>query len=297
MILSMTGFTTKTISFVDQENNKVYLTVTLKSLNSRFFEATCKIPYALNSIETELIKLFKLHLYRGHITFSLHVSNPSLFKGPIEPALPIIKSYLNAIVLIQEECRIAGNITIAEIMQLPNVFSMEEKSIDESIKSTVLNAINSLIIDLIETRKAEGQTLKIDLLARYAIIDTEIRAIEQAAEELMKLRKQTLNKSLQDLEQENTDLTEIKKNLIYHEINKIDIHEEIIRFKSHLHNLILQINSADPEKGRRLDFIVQELGREINTIAAKCSDVAISTIAINIKVELEKIREQVQNIV
>ena len=297
MILSMTGFTTKTVSFLDQDNHKVYITVTLKSLNSRFFETTCKVPYALSNIETELIKLFKTHLHRGHITFSIHVSSPHIFKGQVEAALPVVKSYIKAIRTIQEICSIPGTVTLSELIQLQNVFNIEEKSVDESLQQTVLQAIHELIKDLIAVRATEGESLKIDLLNRAAIIEREIKIIEHAAEELMKTRKQSMSQVLKDLEQEGADLAEIKKNLVYNEINKIDIHEEIIRFTSHLHNLRVHINSPDSEKGRRLDFIVQEMGREINTIAAKCSDVTIGTVAINIKVELEKIREQVQNIV
>ena len=114
---------------------------------------------------------------------------------------------------------------------------------------------------------------------------------------MLEQHKNKVHTILQEIGTDESMLAEAQKNTLYTTLDKIDIHEEIIRFKSHLHNLAQGITTDEVEKGKRLDFTLQELGREINTITAKCSDATISTHAINIKVEIEKIREQIQNIV
>ncbi len=155
----------------------------------------------------------------------------------------------------------------------------------------------SLIDELIEMQTKEGQALKKDIIARVAIIDKEIKAIEIAFEALMISQKQKVNEGLAGLEKDASKFAEMQKDALYAILDKIDVHEEIVRFKNHLKTLLISLESQEIEKGKRIDFILQELSREINTITAKCSDAAISSHAINIKVELEKAREQTQNIV
>ena len=297
MVVSMTGFAIKTIVISQPDGSKAHLTMTLKSLNARFFEVTCKLPYALQYLETEFIRFFKTALHRGHVSFTIQVSNSSLFKGPVEPSLTTVNSYVQAIQAIQKACSLPGTVTINDIINLPNIFSVEEKAADESVKEALLQATQELIKELITARKTEGALLQQDLEQRCTIMHKEIVTIEQAAEKLMNERKKEAADLLTELAQHPNELIDAKKHLLYHDIDKNDIHEEIVRFNSHLGNLKNQITSNELEKGRRLDFTIQELVREINTIGAKCSDVLIGTLAINIKVELEKIREQIQNIV
>ena len=126
----------------------------------------------------------------------------------------------------------------------------------------------------------------------------EIDLIEKNAAILMEKKKKEVAELLKKIEaEENTEKPDARKNSLYASLDKIDVHEEIVRFKSHLKNLSMQLDSTIIEKGKRLDFTLQELAREINTLTSKCSDADLSTQAINIKVELEKAREQAQNIV
>lgn len=296
MVVSMTGFATRTITLSDQEGTEAQLTLSLKSLNSRYFEATCKLPYALTHLETELIKLLKKILHRGHIIFSVQVSNPNLFKGPVQPDMNTVKSYLSAIEKIKKECTITGETTIHDLIMLPNIFSTEEQTIDPDSKTTLINAINTLVDQLVEARMVEGSALEKDLLQRVDIMKKEIDDIEQEAEELMTKKKTEVNQKLSELDN-SSEFAETQRAALYFELDKMDIHEEIVRFKNHLATFKKNLESTEQEKGRRLDFILQELARETNTIAAKCGDSKISSFAINIKVEVEKAREQVQNIV
>ncbi len=296
MIQSMTGFATKNFILDVDSETKVNVTISIKALNSRFFEATCKLPYALNHLEHDFIKILKEHLHRGHIYLIIHMSNQNLLKGTIEPAVPVIQGYIDAIHKIKTEFAVEGEFTIHDLLQIPSIFNIEEKDLHQSSVRRILTVACELIVEVIAARKKEGAALQIDLEQRIVIMQQEIDSIETASEVLMENRKTMINQELNSLDLQESEGNDIRKQLLYASLDKIDIHEEIIRFKSHLSNLLALLSGTGVEKGKRIDFTLQELGREINTIAAKCSDVSISSMAINIKVELEKAREQAQNI-
>ena len=297
MVMSMTGFACKTVNLPIDDGNKVNLTINIKSLNSRFFETTFKLPYALSHLETDLIKLLKTKLIRGHIHFTIHISNQSALKGSVEPSLNTIQGYVDAVNKIKKELPISGDFTLTSLLQLPNIFSVEEKQIDQATNAFIIQTVNELVQVLIQAKQEESLTLEADLLQRTAIMEKEIANIEKASIVLLEEQKNKVAKALQEIEADESKLAETRKNALYALLDKMDIHEETVRFKSHLKSLIVLIQSKESEKGKRLDFTLQELGREINTIAAKCSDAQIGTRAIDVKVELEKAREQAQNIV
>lgn len=297
MIVSMTGFATRSFTLPLDEKTKVNVIVSIKSLNSRFFETTCKLPYPLSHLETEFIKIFKKKLLRGHIFFTLYMGNQTVLKGTVEPSLSTIQGYIDSVGLIKKQFNLEGALTLNNLIQLPYVFMTEEKEIDAATANLIFKTTHEVIDELISAKKEEGNALKKDLSQRIAIMQEEIKIIEQASNVLIEEQKHKVNQALQEIEQDESKLAETRKNALYAILDKIDIHEEIVRFKSHLQSISEQIESPDIEKGKRLDFTLQELGREINTIAAKCSDATIGTHAINIKVELEKAREQTQNIV
>jgi uncharacterized protein (TIGR00255 family) len=293
----MTGFASKTVTLTLETHEKAHLTISLKSLNSRFFEATCKLHYQLNSLETEFLKILKNALHRGHVYLIIHMDNQNLFKGAVEPSIKTIDGYVKAIDVIKQQFGIQGSLSVADLLLLPNVFSIEEIDIDEQSKQLVLKTVNELAGDLVLMQEKEGQALKKDLEQRIAIMHKEIEAIEHASNVLMATQKEKVHNTFKELESDESKVAEMQKSAAYTLLDKMDIHEEIVRFKSHLKSLSNQLDSADVEKGKRLDFTLQELAREINTIAAKCSDATIGALAINVKVELEKAREQTQNIV
>jgi len=297
MIRSMTGFASKLITLSFDKDRKANIEMSLKSLNSRFFEATCKLNYQLSALETELTKLLKKKLFRGKIYFTLYTSNQDLFKGAITPSLETINSYAQAIDQAKKTCKLEGQLSVSDLIRLPNVFAVEEKEIDTTTKKQIFDAADQLITTLIAEQEKEGIELKNDMEKRIAIMRTEIDAIEQASGKLIEVQKAKVEQALQDIQGDENTLAEIQKHAAYTLLDKMDINEEIVRFKSHIKNLDDQLTSETVEKGKRLDFTLQELAREINTIAAKCSDATISSRAITIKVELEKTREQAQNIV
>lgn len=300
----MTGFSTSTLLIniakqtADQENINLNCTLTLKSLNSRFFETNCKLPYQISQIETDLIKLFKSKLYRGNIYFTLYMTNSQALTSSVEPSLPIISQYVKASEIIKNKFGLPGQLTIDNLLQLPNIFEIQEQTLNNQITNDIIKAVEDLIAKLIEARSQEGSKLSLDLKNRIKAMADYIQEIEPRAKFVMQEKKnllvENLNKILQEANQSNIESQNI---LLQNQLDKMDVHEEIVRFKSHLENLSDILDSNENENGKKIDFTLQELLREINTLSAKCPDSIISSLVINTKVELEKAREQAQNIV
>ncbi|HJZ23675.1 MAG TPA: YicC/YloC family endoribonuclease [Candidatus Babeliales bacterium] len=296
-ITSMTGFASKTFVLIAPSGERSSISMNLKSLNSRFFENTIKLPMTLTHLETTIIKQFKEKLRRGHIYFSAYLSNPNIFEGTITPAMTIIDSYMQAMNQIKTKYNLSDDIKIDNIVRLPNIFSKEEQPLDETSTHQILAAVTDLIEKVMQDRAIEGNASATDLNNRITIIKKEMVAISERAHVFVKECKKKVHATLQEIGADENLIANAQKSGLYSMLDKIDIHEEITRLNSHLEKLIEILSATEAEKGKRLDFTLQELAREINTITAKCSDSTISAHAINVKVEIEKMREQIQNIV
>lgn len=305
MLRSMTGFSSTILTIPRKTaesglpEQPLQLSMSLKTLNSRFFECTCKLPYSLSFLETDLIKFFRSKLYRGNVLFMIHVSDPSALTGTIEPSIAAVHGYLHAIDRIKEMYPLSGTITINDLITLPNIFETLETPLEQSTIDRIMAAIEELTARVQEVRIKEGKALAKDLESRIAVIQSYFEKLEPRAHIVMEQKKEqlfaTLKTALTETRQETA--SDAQTTLIYNQLERMDIHEEIVRFKTHLESLLAIIKADDIESGKKIDFTLQELFREINTIASKCSDTVISALAINVKVELEKSREQTQNIV
>ena len=304
MIISMTGFSSAiiTLPIVDAATGSVQdvqVSLTLKTLNSRFFEASCRLPTSLSFLETELIKYFKTEFHRGTIQFTLYMSSPSSLTGIIEPALSTVRGYLIALNKIKKECELSGDITLRDLILLPNIFETKETPLSEATVERLWKEIHALTKKCTEARIQEGKSLEKDLTERVRLLRKYINELGPRALEAMAAKKVQLLDNLRTvLSDVSSELTaESQISAIYNQLERIDIHEEIVRYNTHLETLDEILTSKEISHGKKLDFTLQELFRETNTIASKCSDAAISGLAISIKVELEKAREQAQNIV
>ncbi len=292
----MTGFASQKAT-LDYKDTKFYATVSLKSVNSRFFENTCKLPYALHHLETDITRLLKKQLHRGHVFTSINISDQSILKGTVTASIPIAKSYIAAAENIQKETGISGTFSIAELVRLQHVFSTQEQLIDDEIKKQLIALVQKTIESLIVEEEREGTAMQKDLEERVNIAQAKIIEIEKHHAAFMLARKEKIMQEVQNYTESEDKMVETRKAALYYMLDKIDIHEEIVRFKSHIKHLKTLLTNPTIEKGKRIDFTLQELTREINTIAAKASDASMGSLAIDIKVELEKAREQTQNIV
>ena len=243
MIRSMTGFATKSFILTIKES-KIPIAINLKSLNSRYFDAICKLPYPINNLETEFVKIFKSKLLRGSISCAIHLGNPSAFKGAIEPSIPTLHNYFNALETIKKTFPIEGTVSITDVLMLPNIFITEEIEIDDSIKKHIFKVIEELIQEVISTQTTEGNALKKDILNRISIIEKEIYEIEKAFELLMSSQKQKVNDALKEFENDASKFAEMQKNALFVILDKIDVHEEIVRFKNHIKTLLKSLESS-----------------------------------------------------
>jgi len=296
MIRSMTGFATKNIVLTPATGENIQITISIKSLNSRFFETTFKMPHIIGGLEVPLIKHLKSKLLRGHVYFTLYLNNTAPFKGEVEPALSVCKGYANAIEKIQQLIPLSGSLSVSDIVQLPHAFTVQEKELDQATYDTLLKATDEVLALVIDEQKKEGLMLAQDLKDRFAQVRKEMIVIEERSRTHIIEHKEKIAQEIPLIDQADA-ASDARKSALYIMLDKIDIHEEIVRFKSHVETMEALISSPDIEKGKRMDFILQELSREINTISAKASDATICGAAVNIKVELEKAREQAQNIV
>ncbi len=305
MIVSMTGYSSTILALPKPAGEsgsvqQINLSITLKTLNSRFFELNCKLPYSLSFLETELIKYFKSKLHRGNINFNIHMSDSSALTGTIEPSLGTIQAYLSSIERMKVTFSIAGQPSIDTLVMLPNVFQTKESPLNPEIIEEIMKAIYIITENCVHARIKEGQALAMDLKRRIEVIQECLNSLEPRAKVFFDQKKEQLFAHLATVMKDTNQeaVTDSQTTLIYNQLEKIDIHEEIVRFKSHLANLLEIVTDSDEvENGKKIDFTLQELFREINTITSKCSDAQISNLAITIKVELEKAREQAQNIV
>lgn len=296
----MTGFASQTL-IVEQSNgqNPIHLTINIKSLNSRFFEINCKIPSQLTSLEVDIIKQLKNSLYRGQIYLTIHLHNPNSLIAEISADTQTVASYINAIKAIQKSCHLEGELRIEQIIRLPNVFNLKEHELDDLTKKQILDAMAQLEQDLLAARNQEGLILEQDLRARTNNMQKLITEVIEKASQNIITKKTDMIAKIEQFAKEIQDeaLLESQKAYMHNALDKLDVHEEITRFCGHLKKLNETLNSATHEKGKTLDFTLQECNREINTIAAKASCLEINTIAIEVKIEIEKMRQQVQNII
>ncbi|KKP35504.1 MAG: TIGR00255 family protein [candidate division TM6 bacterium GW2011_GWF2_32_72] len=295
MLLSMTGFASTDFTLELPNGSRANGTISLKTLNSKFFECNCRIPQSISQLETEIISLLKKDLKRGYTSLVIHLDNPNILKCKITPALSTIQGYIDAINEIKNKTNINGDLTVSDLFKIQNIFVAAEEPLDEECKQQLFKAISETVTMVQKARALEGDALKIDLETRL----TKLTEHAKQAQALTKSLIESKRKEFEDATSldQSEELLETKKSILLALLDKIDTHEESIRFDSHLKTLKSVLTSAIEEKGKKIDFILQELTRETNTMAAKCSDAEISKLAIDIKVELEKMREQTQNIV
>ncbi len=293
-MLSMTGFASLSTTLHDAHTKTVHLSCMVKSINSRYFEVMCKLPPSLQSLEIEAISIARQELIRGKCTLIIQCSDPAYFKNPIQPSLSAIGNYLEAAELVQQTYNVAGQVTISDLLLIPDLFTSIDSVIKEVTKEEILKLVKKACTQLTESRATEGAALAKDILARSVFIRQAFAEVSQRAQANSTQRQQKITTELQALDlSKDADLIRYQ---LTTELNRADVTEELVRFASHLDSLHSIIDKDATEQGRHIDFTLQELVREINTIAAKSSDAVIGKLVISIKVELEKIREQVQNI-
>ena len=291
MIKSMTGYG-RAQQLVDGMN----ITVELKSVNHRYFEFSSKLPRSYGFLDEALKTFFMGKLTRGKLECYVQIETVEEADTLVSVNHPLVKSYLAAYQELSETYGIENDIKVSDLVKVADVLTLRKAQADEDrIRAAVMTVAQDALAGFIAMREREGARLKADVLSRLETIEETVTYVEARSPETVKEYNEKLIARLQEL---LTD-THIEEQRILTEAaifaDKIAVAEETVRLRSH----IAQMRSfleAEEAVGKKMDFLVQEMNRETNTIGSKAQDVAIARKVVATKAEIEKIREQIQNI-
>lgn len=291
MIKSMTGFGH---SEIVNEDYKV--TVELKSVNHKYSDITIKMPRKLNQFEVTIRNLLKDYIKRGKVDVYITYEDLAASNVTVKYNKDIAASYLNGLKQINEDFGLNAECPAAVLSRYPEVFTLEETASDDSlIYGRVEEALKKAATTFVNTRIEEGSNLKRDILAKLDIIEKDVEFIVERSPQVVNEYRSKLKAKVEQL----LDNTTVDESVLATEItvyaDKMCVDEEMVRLRSHITAMRAALDE-EGSIGRKLDFIAQELNREANTTLSKSSDISISNTAIELKTEIEKIREQIQNI-
>ena len=290
MIKSMTGYGKSNMS----KNSREYQ-VEIKSVNHRYLDVSVKMPRSLSYLEEEIKKAVSAKVTRGKVDAFITFNNNSLEGRDIKINTEIARMYIKELRDLAESEGIIADIPVTEISKLPDVLTIQNNQDDETIKSELLEVTNKAIENLVEMRKVEGEKIAQDLLVRIQDIEEKVKKISSLSTGLIEEYVVKLNTRIKELlqDQEIDEARLAQEVVIY--ADKCSIEEEVTRLNSHIYQFreLLQTNEA---VGKKIDFMIQEMNRETNTIGSKANNLEITNEVINMKTQIENIREQVQNI-
>ena len=279
MIKSMTGFGR---CEVQKENRK--FTVELKSVNHRYLDVNIRMPKKLNFFETSIRTLLKSYedASQSQVSVRYHAG--------------IAGEYLKYLQQMETEFGLENDIRVSSLARFPEVFTMEEQAEDEDkLWNGLKEALEGAFRQFVETRTAEGENLKKDLLEKLSYLECQVGKVEERSPQIVAEYRAKLEAKVKELlEDVQIDESRIAAEVILF-ADKICTDEEVVRLKSHIQHMRSTLEEKEGI-GRKLDFIAQEMNREANTILSKANDLEVSNLAIELKTEIEKIREQIQNI-
>ncbi len=290
-ILSMTGY-----GKVETTFNNHTIVIEIRSVNNRFLDISTKIPKSLSHYDFELRNRIKNKVTRGSIFLSLTMDSGESGNIPTSYNEAAVKAFIDIANDIKEKFNIEGNVHLEHLLSLPELIQYsDDSSNQEELEKQLASHLDTAIDQLIEMRKKEGENLVIDLKNRISTINNILNDIEKLEPNRISDWKEKFEERMKVLLQ-NLELDPIR--LIQEAsivADRLDITEELIRFRSH-NQLFLNALQAGGSQGKKLGFILQEMGREANTLGTKCQCAQIAALAIQLKDEVETIREQVMNI-
>jgi uncharacterized protein (TIGR00255 family) len=288
MIRSMTGFGKAVCELPAKK-----ITVELRSLNSKQFDLNMRMPSLYRDKESELRSEIAKNLERGKIDFSVF-SEFTGTEGAVTINKTLAKSYYNELKSLAAELKETGGDLLSLTMKMPEVMRAERQELDETEWKQVRLAVDAALKDFQRFRLDEGKSIEDDFLKRLGFISTSLAEVEKADALRVNNVRERIRKNISEfVDKEKIDENRFEQELVYY-IEKIDITEEKVRLKTHC-DYFLKTMQED-SSGRKLGFITQEIGREINTIGSKANDAGIQKIVVQMKDELEKIKEQVNNV-
>ena len=288
---SMTGF-----GRAEAEKYGHKITIELKSVNHRFLDLNIRMPRFMMFLEDGVRQTLKSRLARGRVEVFINHEATAEGQKSVKLDMSVAKGYLAAARELSSELDVENDLTASMLLRMPDVIDLNEtEQNEEQLREVTLLALNSAIDKLIEARFAEGQRITADILIRVEKLETIRDRIEKREPIVVEEYKERLKAKLEEyLSDTELDINRFNQEILYF-TDKASITEELVRLKSHFEQIQVLLNRKN-ETGRDLDFLIQEFNREFNTIGSKASDTAITKDVLEAKAEVERIREQVQNI-
>ncbi len=291
MIKSMTGYGRSQMILNGRD-----ILVEIRSVNHRYYEYNSRIPRSYNYIDEKLKVLLKSKISRGKVDVSVSISNIEGRDTEVAINKGVAEGYINALRGVADEFCVADDLTLSNLIRLPDVFIVQKAVDDEDeVWADVSKVADEALERFVAMRETEGEKMRSDVLAKADFILEMVAKVEELSPQTVENYRERLYRKLSEvLESKDIDQQRIvTEAAIFSE--KIAVDEETVRLRSHISQLRELVNS-DETIGRKLDFIVQEMNREVNTIGSKAQDLNITRLVVDMKAELEKIREQIQNI-
>ncbi len=291
MVRSMTGFGRS------QVNDQGYqISCEIRGVNHRFLDPHIRMPRRYNILEEKIKEELKRCIQRGRLEININVDKTDDSHRSLKVDKGLAIAYYNYLKEIAENLNISKEIRVIDVFRLPEVFNLQDEEEDLDLVWTIMQRAVKLAVDgVLEMREKEGYNLVLDILSRNDLILSRVRELEQRSPEVeIEYRNKLQARILEVIDPELLD-----ENRLLQEVaifaDKTSITEEIVRLKSHVEHL-KELLALEDAVGRKCDFLVQEMFREINTISSKSNDLKMSQIVVDVKAEIEKIREQLQNI-
>lgn len=291
MIKSMTGFGRERAVNESRE-----ILVEIRSVNHRYFEFSSRTPKAYGYLDEKLKELLKTGISRGKVEVTVLIYNQEGVNAKIEINKELAKGYLNALRGSADELSLEDDLTLSRIMKLPDIFTVVKETEDEEeVWNEVKAVAQSALEKFVQMRIIEGEKMYADINSRLDYLENAVGEIESRTPGVLEGYKQRLyDKIKETLGDRDVDEQRVVTEVAIF-ADKIAVDEETVRLRSHISQFRDLINSSEPV-GRKLDFLVQEMNREVNTTGSKAQDLFVTKLVVDMKSEIEKIREQIQNI-
>lgn len=291
MLRSMTGY-----GRAQKILNGRDILIEIRSVNHRYYEYTSRIPRAYGYIDEKLKALLKTVISRGKVEVSVNINNIEGRDTVIAANKGIAEGYVAALREIGCELGLDDDITLSNLIKLPDIFNVQKTADDEDqIWEDVYHTASEALERFVKMREVEGERLKVDVIEKADSIINDVAIVEELSPKTVENYRIRLSQKLTEI-LEGRDIDEqriLTEAAVFAE--KIAVDEETVRLRSHVAQLKGMLD-AEESVGRKLDFIVQEMNREVNTIGSKAQDLDITKLVVDMKAEIEKIREQIQNI-
>lgn len=291
MIKSMTGY-----GGAKGMAEGLEISVELKSVNNRYLDTSVRLPRSFLFAEEAVKSAVQSHISRGKVDVFISVDSSGSDDVLVKVNKPLLKGYYDALTGIAQEYALPNDISVLSLSRFPDVLSVEKKDLDaEAISSALCSILEQALTDFDGMRLREGEKLRDDVLHRLALIENYVSTVEEEAPKTVAQYRSRLEQKMAEV----LGSTGIDENRILAEAaifaDHIAVDEETVRLRSHISQLKTMINGSSPI-GRKMDFLIQEFNREANTIGSKCQNSDVAHVVVELKSEIEKIREQIQNI-